>query len=210
MLSRADAASEDRPVRILGVAGSLRRDSHNRAMLRAASRLAPEGVTVEVYDGLETVPVFNEDLEADPPSGVIALRRALARSDGLLIATPEYNQSVPGVVKNMIDWLSREEALSGLPVAVIGASTGPWGTRIAQTSLRQMLLSVQAVVMSDPTLFVPQVEALLGDDGELGDPETSRRLQGVVTAFADWIRRVEPADSHAVADPGPPEAGRST
>jgi chromate reductase len=197
------------PLRILGVAGSLRRDSHNRALLRAASRLAPEGVTVTVYDGLETVPVFNEDLEADPPSGVISLRHALARSDGLLLATPEYNQSVPGVVKNMIDWLSREEVFSGLPVAVIGASTGPWGTRIAQTSLRQMLLSVQAVVMSDPTLFVPHVEALLDGDGEMSDPQTSRRLRLVVSSFADWIRLVTPADSSSAAAPrsGPGPAG---
>lgn len=183
------------PVRILGIAGSLRLDSHNRAMLRAAARLAPESVTVEVYDGLETVPVFNEDLEADPPPGVVSLRRALAGADGILISTPEYNQSVPGVVKNMIDWLSRQDDLSGLPVAVIGASTGPWGTRIAQTLLRQMLLSVQAVVMSDPTLFVPHVETLLGDDGELVDPEISRRLQNVVASFADWITLVAPADA---------------
>ena len=181
-----------RPVRILGIAGSLSRDSHNRAMLRAAARLAPEGVTVEVYDGLETVPVFSEDLEAEPPPGVVSLRQALRRADGLLLATPEYNQSVPGVVKNMIDWISREDDLAGLPVAVIGASTGPWGTRIAQSILRQMLLSVQAVVMSDPTLFVPHVEALLDDDGELVDPQTSRRLQGVVTTLADWIRLVAP------------------
>ena len=181
-----------RPVRILGIAGSLRRDSHNRAMLRAAARLAPEGVTVEVYDGLEAVPVFNEDLEAEPPSGVVSLRQALRQADGLLLATPEYNQSVPGVVKNMIDWLSREDDLPGLPIAVIGASTGPWGTRIAQTLLRQMLLSVQAVVMSDPTLFVPHVEALVDEDGELDDPQTSRRLEKVVSSFADWIRLVTP------------------
>jgi chromate reductase len=188
-----DTSSDGRrPVRILGIAGSLRRESHNRAMLRAAARLAPEGVTVEVYDGLETVPVFNEDLEAEPPPGVVSLRQALRRADGLLLATPEYNQSVPGVVKNTIDWLSREEDLSGLPVAVIGASTGPWGTRIAQTLLRQMLLSVQSVVMSDPTLFVPHVEALVDEDGELDDPQTSRRLEKVVSSFADWIRLVTP------------------
>jgi len=188
-----DTSSDGRrTIRILGIAGSLRRESHNRAMLRAAARLAPDGVTVEVYDGLETVPVFSEDLEAEPPPGVVSLRQALRRADGLLLATPEYNQSVPGVVKNTIDWLSREEDLSGLPVAVIGASTGPWGTRIAQTLLRQMLLSVQSVVMSDPTLFVPHVEALVDEDGELDDPQTSRRLEKVVSSFADWIRLVTP------------------
>jgi chromate reductase len=201
----------DRPVRILGIAGSLRRDSHNRTILRAAARLAPESVTVEVYEGLETVPVFNEDLEGidGKPPGVATLRHALARSDGMLLATPEYNQSVPGVVKNMVDWLSREDDLSGVPVAVIGASTGPWGTRIAQTLLRQMLLSVQAVVMPGPTLFVPQVEALLDDRGELVDPEVTRRLERVVSSFADWIRRVAPAVSPSGAELGPSEASRS-
>ena len=183
-----------RTLRILGVAGSLRRGSHNRALLRAAARLAPESITIEVYDGLETVPVFNEDLESadGQPPGVVSLRHALDRSDGLLIATPEYNQSVPGVVKNMIDWLSREDDLSGRPVAVIGASTGPWGTRIAQTLLRQMLLSVQAMVMSDPTLFVPHVEGLLDAGGELVDPGTARRLEQVVSSFGEWIRLVSP------------------
>lgn len=183
----------DRPLRILGVAGSLRHDSHNRALLRAACRLNPDSVTMDVYDGLEAVPVFNEDLEtgAQPP-GVVSLRRALSESDGLLIATPEYNQSVPGVVKNMLDWLSREDGLSGLPVAVIGASTGPWGTRIAQNLLRQMLLSVEAVVMPSPTLFVANVEGLLDADGELAEAATTHRLAHVLSAFADWTRLFSP------------------
>jgi chromate reductase len=201
--------SEDvRPVRILAIAGSLRRSSHNRSILRAAARVAPESVTVEVYDGLETVPVFNEDLEGPPhhPSGVDYLRRQLLKSDGLLIATPEYNQSVPGPVKNMIDWLSRSESLAGLPVAVIGASTGPWGTRIAQTLLRQMLLSVQTVVMSHPTLFIPNVESLLDAEGELVDPATCQRLGQVVASFADWIRLVSPVGT-SCADLAPAGQG---
>lgn len=190
------SGGRDRPVRILAVAGSLRRDSHNRALLRAAARLISDPVTVEVFDGLDLVPVFNEDLEGDSHEvpGVDALRRALRRSDGLLIATPEYNQSVPGVTKNMIDWLSRGDGLSGRPVAVIGASTGPWGTRIAQTILRQMLLSVQAAVMPHPTLFVPDVESLLDSEGELADPQTAKRLQLVVSSFVDWIRLFSPPE----------------
>ncbi len=179
----------DSPRRILALAGSLRRQSHNKALLRAASLLAPESATIDVFDGLEMVPVFNEDLEGDgqEPAGVVRLRQEVLGSDGLLIATPEYNQSVPGVVKNMIDWLSRGEGLSGRPVAVIGASTGPWGTRIAQTLLRQMLLSVQAVVMPAPTLFIPNVETILDARGEINDPDTLERLESVVAAFADWI-----------------------
>ncbi|MGH8912928.1 MAG: NADPH-dependent FMN reductase [Acidimicrobiia bacterium] len=203
-----DAVGEStRPLSILAVAGSLRRDSHNKALLRATSKLAPEGVTIGVFEGLEAIPVFNQDLEGvdgDPP-GVIELRRALERADGLLIATPEYNQSVPGVVKNMVDWLSRgdpEQGLTGRPVAVIGASTGQWGTRIAQTLLRQMLLSAQALVLPHPTLFVARVEALLDAGGELADQETLGRLQEVVTAFADWIRLVSPLAVAGRAAPG--------
>lgn len=186
------------PRRILALAGSLRRQSHNKALLRAASRLAPEAVTIDVFDGLEMVPVFNEDLEGEgqEPAGVVRLRQELLGSDGLLIATPEYNQSVPGVVKNVIDWLSRDEGLAGRPVAVIGASTGPWGTRIAQTLLRQMLLSVEAVVMPAPTLFIPNVESILDARGEVADPATLGRLESVVVAFADWI------GSHAGAEAG--------
>jgi len=187
-------------VRILAIPGSLRRDSHNRVLLRAAAQLAPDGVTVTVYEGLESVPVFNEDLEGNDhePRGVIDLRQALARSDGLLIATPEYNQSVPGVVKNTIDWLTRGgpgPGLAGHPVAVTGASTGPWGTRIAQTLLRQMLLSVEAYVMPHPTLFIPRVESLLDVNGDLADPETRHRLQALVAAFSVWISMVSPAAS---------------
>lgn len=184
-----------RPVRILAFAGSLREGSHNHALLRAAARVAPDSVEVEIFTGMPSIPVFNEDLETDLPSAVLELRTSLDRADGLLIATPEYNQSVPGVVKNTIDWLSREDALSGRPVAVIGASTGPWGTRISQTLLRQMLLSVEAIVMPAPTLFVANVEQLLGPDGELADVETIRRLERVVSSFSDWTRQVTPEAS---------------
>lgn len=189
------SGSVARPVRILAVAGSLRRHSHNQALLRAAAELAPENVDVFVYEGLDTVPVFNEDLENAPldPPGVVGLRRELARSDALLIATPEYNQAAPGVVKNLIDWLSRgegDEGLTGLPVAVTGATTGPWGTRIAQTMVRQMLVSVQAAVLSRPTLFVADVTSLLDGAGELADPETRARLRDLVTSLAEWARLV--------------------
>lgn len=174
---------------ILALAGSLRDGSHNRSLLRAAARLAPDPVSVEVYDGLGAIPLFNEDLEGpeELPAGVVSLRRAMGRSDGLLIATPEYNQSVPGVVKNVIDWLSRGDGLAGVPVAVMGASTGPWGTRIAQTLLRQMLLSVGAMVMPTPMLFVPHVESLIGPDGELIDRPTLRRVEHVVSSFSEWV-----------------------
>ena len=139
--------------------------------------------------------MFNEDLEdaPDDPPGVIWLRAALAATDGLLISTPEYNQSVPGVVKNMIDWLSRGEShqgLAGRPVAVTGATTGPWGTRISQNLLRQMLHSTQALVMPTPTLYVARVESLLDGQGRLADREVLSGVADLVSSFIDWIRLV--------------------
>lgn len=187
-----------RSMNILAIPGSLRRESYNRSLLRAAVEVAPENAIVTVYDDLATVPVFNEDLEKpgqDPP-GVRRLRRAVASADGILISTPEYNQSVPGVVKNAVDWLSRSgpgEGLAGRPVAVTGATTGPWGTRISQTLLRQMLLSVQALVLPQPTLFVPCAETIFDQSGRLSDQTTRALLGDLVTSFADWIRLVSPS-----------------
>jgi chromate reductase len=182
-----------RPLRILAIPGSLRRSSHNLAVVRATVGLAPPGTEITVYDRLAEIPVFNEDLEtpAGGPAGVTDLRAAVSTSDALLISTPEYNQSVPGAVKNLIDWLSRgddSEGLAGRPVAITGATTGPWGTRISQTLLRQMLASTGAVVMPQPMLFIPHVDTLIDSTGEIAEPEIRRRLADLVTALADWTR----------------------
>lgn len=197
MTHHANTAAVDggEPLRILAVPGSLRRASYNKMLLDGAAELAPSGMTVDVFDGLGTVPMFNEDLESHTPAGVALLRDFMARSDGLLIASPEYNQSVPGVVKNMIDWLSRVEGkdgLTGKPVAVIGATTGPWGTRISQTLLRQMLLSTQALVLPQPALFIPNAGDVFDADHRLADPATRTRLHEVLVAFARWIRQLSP------------------
>jgi chromate reductase len=192
--SRRDAMT-DWTTRVLAIPGSLRRKSYNRSLARVASSLVPDGMSMSVYDALSTVPVFNEDLERPPPSGVAQLREAVAASDGLLVVTPEYNQSVPGVVKNMIDWLSRSdgpEGLEGKPVAVIGVTTGPWGTRLSQTQLRQILTSVQALVLPQPTLFLRDADALLDEEGNLHDEVTLHRLQELLVAFDRWIRQVNP------------------
>jgi len=180
-------------LRLLGLPGSLRTNSFNRSLLEAGIELAPAGTTIKVYEHLDEIPPFNEDLEADPPVGVARLRRALQASDGLLIATPEYNQSLPGVLKNVIDWLSRSDPAQGLadkPVAVIGASTGPWGTRLAQTQLRQMLIACRALLLPGPALYVRDARAAFDDAGTLIDHETQDQLSGVVDALVDWIRRV--------------------
>jgi chromate reductase len=181
----------NRPVRILGLAGSLRAGSHNQALVRAAARLAGPDVELEVFERLKDVPVFDEDLEADPPAGVIALRAAVDRADAVLLATPEYNQSIPGATKNMIDWISRSEpGLEGKPVALLGATTGPWGTRIAQSQMRHVLVAVGALVMPAPALFVPFVGRHLDADGEVTDPELGERLRALVSALAVWTVRL--------------------
>lgn len=190
------ASRNDLPIRVLALPGSLRRDSFNRLLCVEAARLAPAAVAVEVFEDMASIPPFDEDVEATSPGGpegVRQLREAVARADGLLIATPEYNQSVPGVLKNTIDWLSRpspDEVLAGKPVAVIGASTGPWGTRLAQKELRHVLAATGSPAMVEPMLFVRHAAALFGADGNLVDKATQMKLAAVLTAFATWIERV--------------------
>lgn len=192
-----ESAHTERPIRILAIAGSLRRASYNRALLDAAQRLTPEGMALSVYDDLASVPLFNEDFAGDrwTPPGVRHVRALVDASDGILIATPAYNQAVPGVLKNLLDWLSQSppgQGLSGTPVAVTGATPGPWGTRIAQTMLRQMLVSCEAILLPSPALYVRDAAELFDDDLQLTDPDTTRRLEALVTAFGDWIRRLSP------------------
>jgi chromate reductase len=154
---------------------------------------------VEVYDELAAVPLFDEDLEQrDPagPAGVQALRAAIAAADGLVIATPEYNQALPGVLKNALDWLSREgpagEVLAGKPVAVLGASSGPWGTRLAQASLRQVLHTCGALVMPGPSLFVARAADRFDAQGRLTDSATRQSLQSFVLGLEGWMERLAP------------------
>jgi chromate reductase len=189
------------PVRhVLCLAGSLRRDSWNRRLLRAVAMHAPASLRLDVCNGLDGVPMFDEDLEQREPeglAGVRSLRASIAAADGLIIATPEYNQAMPGVLKNALDWLSREspegEVLVEKPVAVLGASAGPWGTRLAQASLRQVLHTCGALVMPTPTLFVANAAGRFEENGALADQATGQSLQRFVLAFDQWMARVAPA-----------------
>jgi chromate reductase len=189
------------PIRhVLCLAGSLRRDSWNRQLLRAAAARAPATLRLDVWDGLAAVPMFDEDLERrepDGPAGVRSLRAAIAAADGLIIATPEYNHAMPGVLKNALDWLSREspegEVLVEKPVAVFGASAGPWGTRLAQASLRQVLHTCGSLVMPTPTLFIANAADRFGENAALVDLTIGQSLQRFVLAFEQWMVRVAPA-----------------
>ncbi|HET9819345.1 MAG TPA: NADPH-dependent FMN reductase [Rhodanobacteraceae bacterium] len=181
--------------RILALPGSLRRASCNRKLLEASVHHAAGSLRIKLFDGLMDVPMFNEDMESVNPlhAGAVHLREAVAGADGLLIATPEYNQSIPGVLKNAIDWLSRslpEEVLVGKPVAILGASTGRWGTRLAQAALRQTLTAAEAHVMPAPMLFVRDADHVFDGDGALRDAGTSEALRAFLLAFSDWIELV--------------------
>ena len=177
---------------VLAIAGSLRRGSFNRSLLEAAASLAAPGMRVRVYDQLAAVPLFSEDVEAaGVPEGVQQLREQVGEADALLIATPEYNQSMPGVLKNTIDWLSRPpgEVLVGKPVAILGASAGRWGTRLAQSHLRHVLYATEALVMPQPSLFLAGARELFDGDGHLVDERTSQALRQLLGAFGGWIAR---------------------
>lgn len=193
-----DANRHARPIRVLAIAGSLRRDSWNLRLLEAAAACAPSGMAVSVYRELGSIPMFSEDLEQESqggPAAVRMLRGEIAAADGLLIATPEYNQSLPGVLKNAIDWMSRaapDEVLAGKPVAVVGASTGRWGTRLAQHALRQTLHATESLLMPAPALFVREADRLFDGAGGLVDAATRDALQAVLDALRRWIERVSP------------------
>jgi len=174
---------------ILALPGSLRRSSRNRWLLRAAASCAPAGMTVNLFEDLAAVPLFSEDLEGEPhlPAPVRRLRSAVAAADGVLIATPEYNQSIPGGLKNALDWLSRSDALEGVPVAVTGATSGPWGTRLAQAAVRHVLHATGSLVLPGPALYVRDAERLFDVDGNLVDGPTRDALAELLAALARWI-----------------------
>src|SRR3954468_5346616 len=177
-------------MRILGIAGSLRRGSHNRRLLRAAGELLPPGVTLEEWDGLVAIPAFDEDLELTPPETVAELLEAIAGADALLIATPEYNASVPGALKNALDWASRpfpDNVLKEKPAAVIGASTGLFGAVWAQAEVRKTLKASGAYVLGDE-LPVGLADGAFTEDGALADPELTARLGDLLGDLCREIR----------------------
>lgn len=181
-----------RPFEIAGIAGSLRQASFNRALLRAAVELAPPTLHITVYD-LSPIPLYNGDVEAQgAPEAVENLRTAVRAADGLLIATPEYNHGVPGVLKNTIDWLSRppqSSALNGKPVAIMGASPGMTGTARSQSQLRQAFTFTNSYAMAQLEVLVARAHEKFDANGTLTDQTTRSFLVKFLEAFAAWIGR---------------------
>ena len=176
-------------MRILGIAGSVRRGSHNRKLLRAAGAVLPPGAKLVEWEGLASLPIFDQDLETDPPANVRELLDAIDEADALLIATPEYNSSLPGGLKNALDWASRpfpDNVLRQKPSAVIGSSTGLFGAVWAQAEVRKVLKASGADVIENE-LPVGMADSAFTEDGDLADPELTARLGDVV---GDLLREV--------------------
>lgn len=169
-------------MRVLGISGSLRADSFNSGLLRAAADVLPPGASLEVFDGLKAIPPYDADDDFDPgPGPVHALREAIEAADAVLIATPEYNASIPGVLKNALDWASRPHAtnpLRGKPAAVVGTSTGMFGAVWAQAEARKVLATIGARVL-DVELPVPEADERFAA-GRLTDPDIEERLGEIV------------------------------
>ena len=173
-------------MRILGISGSARRGSHNTKLLRAAANALPSGAALVEWDGLTGLPIYDEDLEADRPQVVAELVAAIEAADAVLIATPEYNSSVPGGLKNALDWASRplkDNPLRNKPALVIGASTGLFGAIWAQAEVRKVLQSTGARVL-DSELGVGMADSAFGEDGGLADRELADRLETVLAELA--------------------------
>lgn len=176
-------------IRVLGVAGSLRLGSLNRALLRATAKLAPTGMSIDTFD-LADVPLYNGDVEAagDPP-GVAAFKAVIRAADAVLFVTPEYNHGVPGVMKNAVDWASRparDAALNGKPVGIIGASPGQTGTARGQSQLRQAFEFTNSFCMPQPEILVFRAHEKFDASGELTDAKTAEFLGKYLEALRAW------------------------
>lgn len=180
-------------VKILGFAGSLRRGSYNQSALRVAQTFSEADVKVDIFD-LNDIPMFNEDDEANPSKVVIAFREKIRIADAVLIATPEYNYAVPGVLKNAIDWGSRpygKGALVGKPVAIMGASVSMLGTARAQYQLRQTLIALNMYVLNQPEVMIPFAQDVFDAHGNITNEKTRERIKEFVSALADWTRKLK-------------------
>ncbi len=179
---------------LVGLSGSLRRASHNTALLRAAAGLMPEGSTLDVRT-VHGIPLFDGDLLAEGlPAPVAALKDAIAAADGVILATPEYNASIPGVLKNAIDWLSRPASdiprvFGGKAVAILGATTGRFGTAVAQNAWLPVLRALRMNIWSGDRVLVAAAAGIFDADGALVDEDTRRQVQAFVTGFAAFAAR---------------------
>jgi chromate reductase len=186
-------------VRILGIARSLRRGSYNQAALRAAKLLVPENSEIDLFP-LDGIPMFNEDDEKRPPSSVVELKKGIRSTDAILIVTPEYNYSIPGVLKNAIDWASRpydDSAWSGKSAAIMGVSPGTIGTDRAQQHLRQIFVALNLSLLNKPEVVIADAAHRFNENGNLIHEPTKQLVQELLKNLVDWTRRIAPGREKA-------------
>jgi chromate reductase len=180
-------------IKVVGIVGSVRKESFNRKLLQAALELAPEDMKLELLE-ISGIPIFNEDmLDAGPPESVLTFKEKIASADAFLLATPEYNWAVPGPIKNAIDWASRPIAtspLQGKPAAIMGASTGPFGTVRVQLQWRQIFAYTNTYVLPQPQVVVNFAEQKFDANGNLTDEATRTQVRNLLQALDVWTRRL--------------------
>lgn len=177
---------------ILGISGSLRKDSYNSAALRNAQQLAPDGVVITLAD-ISAIPLYNDDVrEQGLPGSVVSLVEQIATADAVLIATPEYNYSIPGVLKNAIDWASKapDQPFRSKPVAILGASMGAIGTARAQYDLRKVFIFLDAHVLNQPEIMIAAAHNKFGANGELMDEKSRELIETQIVALKEWALRL--------------------
>ncbi len=180
-------------ISILSFAGSLRKGSYNKSLLRAALEMVPADAELEIFD-LEGLPPFNQDLENQPPEKVKEFKTKIRAADAILIATPEYNYSIPGVLKNAIDNASRpygDNAFDGKSVAIMGASIGMLGTARAQYHLRQSLVFLNMYPLNQPEVMVPFAQEKIDQNGRVTDPKTREKIKELLEALVIWTRKLK-------------------
>jgi chromate reductase len=183
----------DQKIKILGFAGSLRKGSYNRSLLSAALEMVPKEATLEILD-LDGIPPFNQDLENQPPEKVKEFKAKIRAVDAILIATPEYNYSIPGVLKNAIDWASRpygDNAFDGKPVAMMGASIGMLGTARAQYHLRQSFVFLNMLPLNQPEVMVPFANEKIDQNGKVTDEKTKKKIGELLENLVVWTKKLK-------------------
>ena len=189
-------------IKILGIAGSLRKDSFNKAALRAAAGLVPDSAEIEIYD-IDGFPCFNQDMDQDPPGKVTEFKQKIRDADAILFSSPEYNYSIPGVLKNAIDWASRpygDSAWDGKPAAIMGCSPGNIGTARMQYHLRQVMVFLNMFPLNRPEVMIGKCAEKFDSDGNLTDEKTKEFIGQMLVSLVDWTVRLK-GDKAAVRSP---------
>ena len=180
-------------IKILGIAGSLRKGSFNRGVLRAAAELVPESAEIEIFD-IDGFPGFNQDDEQNPPANVVEFKQKIREADAILFVTPEYNYSIPGVLKNAIDWASRpygQSAWDGKPAAIMGASVGAIATARAQYDLRKIMVFLNMFPLNRPEVMIGNAADKFDADGNLTDENTREHIRKQLESLIDWTRKLQ-------------------